>query len=195
MDAFTPEQLRYLQEMDGFNESFMDTYFALEPDGEYVEDQYLVTEAAGAEEAPQDQYLAVSDDWLTSQHQLLSSQPWFRSSPYGRQSADSELAGKPVGSFVVRVSSQQGNYAVSVVRDSGKVDHMLVLPSWAGSDSTAPGQTQYRIGTYSTNLFNTIPKLVAYYIAHPFYNNERLLGFVMPESQDGGLYLDVRAEP
>lgn len=28
----------------------------------------------------------------------------------------------------------------------------------------APGRTQYRIGTYSKLVFNTVPKLVAYYI-------------------------------
>lgn len=156
--------------------------------------------------------LAVSADWLDDQYEKLKKQPWFRPKPYNRKDAEDELAHKPLGSFVVRVSSQEGHYAVSFVRKNG-TDHMLILPSYvracvtlattdgfkddfkdgiseddeqrttvatphtfwlgttfisflsqAGVDSASPGKTQYRIGTYSTDLFNTVPKLVAYYI-------------------------------
>ena len=38
------------------------------------------------------------------------------------------------------------------------------FPWQGGPGSQSPGQTQYRIGTFSTALFNTVPKLIAYYI-------------------------------
>lgn len=56
---------------------------------------------------------------------------------------------------------------------------MLVLPSYAGRDPTAPGGTRYRLGANSRVLFNTVPKLIAYYIAHPYHkNNHQLQGVV-----------------
>ena len=116
---------------------------------------------------------------------MMTTQPWFRKKGYGRVEAETELKDKPVGSFLLRVSSQEGNYAISVVRPGPKVEHMLVLPSYAGPSSAAPGKTQYRIGTYSSDLFNTMPKLVAYYIAHPYYQDEKLVGLVVPEEQVG----------
>eukprot|EP00730_Choanoeca_flexa_P004517 TRINITY_DN11719_c0_g2_i3.p1 TRINITY_DN11719_c0_g2~~TRINITY_DN11719_c0_g2_i3.p1 ORF type:complete len:189 (+),score=67.13 TRINITY_DN11719_c0_g2_i3:60-626(+) len=175
-----------LSKLDGFNASFLDSYLELAPDGEYLE-----MEQADAPVAD-DSYLAVQPDWLDEQYSMMTAQQWFRKKPFGRKEAEDELKGKPVGSFLVRVSSQDGNYAISVVRPGPSVEHMLVLPSYAGPNSTAPGKTQYRIGTYSTDLFNTIPKLIAYYIAHPYYQQEKLIGLVMPEEQDGGFYFDVK---
>jgi hypothetical protein len=58
-----------------------------------------------------------------------------------------------------------GHYAISAIQHKG-MDHMLILPSYAGPDSSAPGSTRYRLGTYSRDLFNTVPKLIAYYIDH-----------------------------
>jgi len=81
-----------------------------------------------------------------------------------REQSVQELGDKPGGSFLVRVSSQPGRYAISVVQRGGNIEHMLILPSYAGPQSAAPGKTQYRIGTYSKLVFNTVPKLVAYYI-------------------------------
>jgi hypothetical protein len=127
--------------------------------------------------------VAVQPDWLDEQYAMMTTQAWFRKKGFGRAEAEAELSDKPIGSFLLRVSSQDGNYAISVVRPGPKVEHMLVLPSYAGPSSTAPGKTQYRIGTYSTDLFNTMPKLVAYYIAHPYYEQEKLVGLVMPEEQ------------
>lgn len=83
----------------------------------------------------------------------------------------------------------------------------------AGKDSSAPGNTRYRLGTYSKMLFNTVPKLVAYYngakphlstfctgstryahnttsAAHPYIDKHILVGDVVPEEQAGG-YLEV----
>lgn len=97
-------------------------------------------------------------------------------------------SGQPFGSFVVRVSQSEpgrsnssffvvarncppsqlmfpGHYAISSIQHKG-MDHMLILPSYAGPDSTAPGCTRYRLGTYSRDLFNTVPKLIAFYIDH-----------------------------
>ena len=96
---------------------------------------------------------------------------------------------KAAGSFVTRVSqSQPGHFALSVVQEGKHFDHMLILPSYAGNDSGAPGNTRYRLGTYSRLLFNTVPKLVAYYIGHPYINTSRLIGEVVPEAQEGGKY-------
>lgn len=59
---------------------------------------------------------------------------------------------------------QIGHYAISVTQPKG-MDHMLILPTFA-DDPAAPGLTRYRLGTHSRDLFNTIPKLIAYYIDH-----------------------------
>eukprot|EP00045_Choanoeca_perplexa_P003870 m.34058 g.34058 ORF g.34058 m.34058 type:complete len:189 (-) comp12271_c0_seq2:1291-1857(-) len=181
------QHMELLQGLEGFNEAFLDSYLELAPDGEYLE-----MDEAGQEPVADDSYLAVQPDWLDEQYTMLTTQPWFRKKGFGRTQAEAELADKPIGSFLVRVSSQEGNYAISVVRPGPNVEHMLVLPSYAGPNSTAPGKTQYRIGTYSTDLFNTIPKLIAYYIAHPYYQQEKLVGLVVPEEQDGGFYFDVK---
>ena len=103
-----------------------------------------------------------------------------------RSCAEHDLA-PMAGTFVVRVSfSEPGHYAISAKSREGKVRaqanpappratahadsrhvscrplqvlSMLILPSWAGPDSDAPGQTQYRLGTtvcppaYSASLF------------------------------------------
>lgn len=80
-----------------------------------------------------------------------------------------------------------------MVQEGKHFDHMLILPSYAGNDSGAPGNTRYRLGTYSRLLFNTVPKLVAYYIGHPYINTSRLKGEVVPEEQEGG-YMMVDPE-
>ncbi len=49
---------------------------------------------------------------------------------------------------------------------------MLILPSWAGPDSDAPGRTVYRLGSGSTLVFNTIVKLVKYYSEHKYGRRE-----------------------
>ncbi len=80
--------------------------------------------------------------------------------------------------------------------------------------SGAPGNTRYRLGTYSKDRFNTVPKLVAYYIgtagsapnphawlachvvnsnlprspAHPYIGRHFLMGEVIPENQNGGAF-------
>eukprot|EP00047_Mylnosiga_fluctuans_P003274 m.228326 g.228326 ORF g.228326 m.228326 type:complete len:239 (+) comp11728_c0_seq1:45-761(+) len=133
-------------------------------------------------------YMAVKASWLDEQWSLLETQPWFRGH-MNRDQAIRELTGKPGGSFVARVSSQPGRYAISVIQRGGNIEHMLILPSYAGAESVAPGKTQYRIGTYSKLVFNTVPKLVAYYIGHPYIGTHSLRGDVNPESQEGGYML------
>eukprot|EP00037_Helgoeca_nana_P024291 m.257709 g.257709 ORF g.257709 m.257709 type:complete len:431 (-) comp26599_c3_seq2:160-1452(-) len=134
-------------------------------------------------------YMAVQPDWLSEQWDLLSAQPWFRGFQT-RDDAHGELAGQTPGTFVVRVSqSEPGHYAISANQHKG-MDHMLILPSYAGPDSAAPGCTRYRLGTYSRDLFNTVPKLIAYYIDHEYIDVRRLQGSVVAEEQPGG-YMDV----
>lgn len=132
-------------------------------------------------------YLALEDDWLTEQWSLLERQPWFRGKQQ-REEAEAELLGQSPGSFVVRVSTTEpGHYAISTVQFRGQMDHQLILPSRAGSNGeAAPGNTRYRLGTYSKELFNTIPKLCAYYIDRPYIDVRRLQGTVVSESQPGG---------
>eukprot|EP00039_Didymoeca_costata_P025451 m.13400 g.13400 ORF g.13400 m.13400 type:complete len:213 (+) comp4845_c2_seq1:94-732(+) len=165
------------------------SYLQLKPDEviptEQAVDGYL--EMKGAE-ANQDGtgYMAVEPDWLNDQWDLLSEQPWFRGFQ-SRQEAKDDLGRKPPGTFVVRVSqSQPGHFAISVVQTGGEFDHMLILPSYAGADSGAPGNTRYRLGTYSRLLFNTVPKLIAYYIGHPYIDAKILKGLVNEEKQEGG---------
>ena len=44
---------------------------------------------------------------------------------------------------------------------SKAVESVLILPSFAGADSNAPGNTRYRFGTTEKKMFNTVPKLIA----------------------------------
>lgn len=135
-------------------------------------------------------YLAVQPDWLSEQWDLLAEQPWFRGFMQ-RDDAMAELRTKSPGSFVVRVSnSEPGHYAISAVQFNSQMDHMLILPSYAGENTNAPGATRYRLGTYSKLLFNTVPKLIAYYIDHEYIDVRRLQGEVVAENQVGG-YMDV----
>jgi hypothetical protein len=158
------------------------SYAAVQPDAQYDQEPEAFGGAGG--------YGPMEKDWLLEQWDLLKDQPWFRGH-MRRPEAVEQLTGKPAGSFLVRVSSEPGHYAISVIQDSGKIEHMLILSSYAGSDSTAPGNTQYRLGTYSTYYFNTVPKLIAYYIANPYLDHHKLRGVVEPERQDGG-YLTVQ---
>lgn len=166
-------------------------YLALDEDDPYLK---VVPDAIYDNKGPSiegnaDGYLAVEMDWLSEQWDLLKDQPWFRGHMH-RQEAIEELQPTRAGTFVVRVSSEPGHYAISTKQDNGNIEHMLILPSWAGYDTNAPGNTRYRLGTYSKLLFNTVPKLIAYYIAHPYIEHHRLVGEVLPEKQNGG-YLDV----
>lgn len=116
-----------------------------------------------------------SADWLTHQWDLLQQQQWFRGF-YKRKDAESELRKSPQGdnrrlmscylgltvgrfcpgSFIVRVSeSQPGRYAISAIQ-GGAIQHLLVIPSYAGNDPNAPGGTRYRLGETSRILFNTV---------------------------------------
>eukprot|EP01147_Barroeca_monosierra_P010820 gene10819-2899_t len=160
------------------------SYLVLEPDGEFDEEM----QDAGEED---DGYLAVNPEWLEEQWKLLSVQPWFRGNPrYTRDDATSELISAPPGSFVVRISqSQPGHYAISAKVTSGKIISMLILPSWAGRDSNAPGKTQYRLGSTSKLLFNTVPRLIKYFTENFYYKQERLRGSVVSEQQEGGYML------
>ncbi|EGD74060.1 hypothetical protein PTSG_05752 [Salpingoeca rosetta] len=159
-------------------------YLSVAPDGEY--------DASRAQpDGDDDGYLAVNPEWLEEQWKLLSVQPWFRGAQsYTRHDATTELAQAEPGTFVVRISqSQPGHYAISAKTTANKIVSMLILPSWAGADSTAPGHTQYRLGTASTLLFNTVPRLIKYYTENNYYMGERLKGEVVPEQQEGGYML------
>eukprot|EP00039_Didymoeca_costata_P019072 m.336119 g.336119 ORF g.336119 m.336119 type:complete len:411 (-) comp17764_c0_seq1:253-1485(-) len=136
-------------------------------------------------------YMAVEPDWLSEQWDLLSDQPWFRGFQ-NRDESERELRSCAPGGFVVRVSvSEPGHYAISCVQHGMDFDHMLILPSRAGGGGVAaPGNTRYRLGTYSRHLFNTVPKLIAYYIDHPYVDDRRLQGYVRPEQQPGG-YMEI----
>lgn len=133
-------------------------------------------------------YMAVEPDWLSEQWDLLSEQPWFRGFQ-NRDESETELLSYPPGGFVVRVSvSEPGHYAISCIQHGQDFDHMLILPSRATQQSgtSAPGNTRYRLGTHSKDLFNTVPKLVAYYIDHAYIDERRLQGHVLAETQAGG---------
>eukprot|EP00056_Hartaetosiga_gracilis_P016139 m.4046 g.4046 ORF g.4046 m.4046 type:complete len:227 (-) comp3791_c0_seq1:50-730(-) len=162
-------------------------YLGVEPDGEYDEARALAPPGDDDEGG----YLAVNPDWLEEQWKLLAIQPWFRGNEgYQRQDATKELRDADPGTFVVRVSvSQPGHYAISTKTRSGKIVSMLILPSWAGPDSNAPGQTQYRLGSTSKLLFNTVPKLIQYFSENNYYRGDSLKGEVIPEKQEGGYML------
>lgn len=109
-----------------------------------------------------------STPWLLKQWKEMDDQPWFQGF-VKRTDAVAQLQGKPIGTFLVRVSeTKPGHYAISVSSLSG-VDQILILPSYAGRDPTAPGGTRYRLGPESRVLFNTVPKLIAYYLSKPYH--------------------------
>lgn len=140
-------------------------------------------------------YMAVDKTWLLEQWDLLSKQPWFRGFQV-RNEAETELRPQRPGSFVVRVSqSQPGHYAISAIQADGAFEHMLILPTVARTPG-APGNTRYRLGSKSLNLFNTVPKLIAYYNNHPYHSRHYLIGEVITEKQKGGyVEVGVGAEP
>jgi len=138
-------------------------------------------------------FQGVDTKWLSEQWVMLEQQPWFRGFVDRHKSQD-ELRTAPIGTFVVRVSeSQPGHYAITTVQERVGIKHILVLPSYAGRDPTAPGATRYRLGKASRKLFNTVPKLIAYYISKPYHMDNlvvhQLKGAVMAESQSGGVAL------
>lgn len=172
------------------------SYMAMEPDFELDEDmdmtQFL---AKAAQQAKGDgNFQGMNDEWIEQQHDKLSKQPWYKGD-IGRKDALTVLKGKQDGAFLVRASqSQPGTYACSLV-DKGKVDHMLLLPSYAGAEAEAPGATYYRFGTKTKRLFNTVPKLIAYYIGHELDGTKlKLQGEVHAESQAGGFLASTAEE-
>eukprot|EP00039_Didymoeca_costata_P016630 m.300660 g.300660 ORF g.300660 m.300660 type:complete len:1171 (+) comp16422_c0_seq10:196-3708(+) len=103
--------------------------------------------------------------WLMEQWTQLQTQPWFRGFAT-RDAAIKELKRKDPGCFIVRVSeSEPGHYAISV-RQAERVEHFLILPTYAG-DKSVSGSTRYRLGKNSRLLFNSVPKLIGFYIGHP----------------------------
>eukprot|EP00041_Stephanoeca_diplocostata_P037818 m.1447794 g.1447794 ORF g.1447794 m.1447794 type:complete len:1137 (+) comp25110_c0_seq12:126-3536(+) len=134
-------------------------------------------------------------EWLMHQWDLLSEQDWFEGF-CTREEAQEILADRINGSFVVRASeSYHGHYAISVVQRTDEravCHHLLIFPSYAGGDPTVPGGTRYRLGKEQRNMFNTVPKLIAYYIANPYHHHYRLRGHVKQERQAGGFNARVQ---
>eukprot|EP00055_Hartaetosiga_balthica_P018783 m.135356 g.135356 ORF g.135356 m.135356 type:complete len:225 (-) comp9941_c0_seq1:136-810(-) len=180
-DNFNTEEVA-----EEYEEDAQGGYLGVEPDGEYDE-----ARASAPGDKEESGYLAVNPDWLEEQWKLLAVQPWFRGDEtYNREDATRELSKTDPGSFVVRVSiSQPGHYAISTKTKAGKIVSMLILPSWAGPNSNAPGQTQYRLGSTSKLLFNTVPKLIQYFCENNYYRGDSLKGDVIPEKQEGGYML------
>lgn len=115
-------------------------------------------------------YMAINPAWLIEQNKLMTHLPWYRNN-YKREDAIEELEEQPIGSFLVRYSSQPGHYAISAQMGYA-LEHMLILPSW---DSTrcARGETLYRLGSKSTKLFVSIPDLIQFYTHTPFYTDHQ----------------------
>lgn len=113
-----------------------------------------------------DGYMAVDPLWLEHQHKLMKNMPWFRHH-FTRADASRDLHGQAQGAFLVRLSSQAGHYAISV-NMGNKMENLLILPSWDATKSTK-GETLYRLGTRSVDLFVSIPDLLQYYVRKPFY--------------------------
>ena len=82
--------------------------------------------------------------WVAEQHELLFKQPWWRSD-HSRKDANSEFDRTKRGCFCVRPSeTETGTYACSISMGDSKMKHMLLLPSYAGKESTAEGKTVCR---------------------------------------------------
>eukprot|EP00729_Bicosta_minor_P008169 gene8169-32321_t len=163
--------------------------------GDDAQSSYL--EMAAADDAPADEMSYLQMEPAEAEDDAGPEASYLEMTPDAvieEGDAKQKLDVSPPGTFVTRVSqSQPGHFALSVVQEGKHFDHMLILPSYAGNDSGAPGNTRYRLGTYSRLLFNTVPKLVAYYIGHPYINTSRLKGEVVPEEQEGG-YMMVDPE-
>jgi hypothetical protein len=87
--------------------------------------------------------------WMEKKWELMKAQPWYRHD-MKREAVPNYLAGQPPGTFIVRPSSRKGQFAISFVTPPGYtaggkkrlVENMLILPSFAGANSTAPGNTR-----------------------------------------------------
>ena len=168
-------------------------YLAVTPD--YVVQNSVTNfmKRAAEEGAADARYLGETEAWQRLQQHALVRQPWYRGSR-SRSQAHAELLDQPEGTFVVRYStSRPGHYACSFV-EGHRVHNMLVMPSYAGKSHGSPGSTMYRFGTKSRLMFNTIPKLIAYYIGHPYEGTRRLRGTVEFEMQDGGFTAEIAKE-
>eukprot|EP00729_Bicosta_minor_P013200 gene13200-1318_t len=145
------------------------SYEFLEPDEEIPDDENVsdyISAVAHPGEEEEGAYDGLEPDWLEAQWDKLKTQPWF-AGDMNRVGAIEQLKDQDNGHFV---SSKEGHFALSVVtnRRGSKdgLEHLLIMPSFAGKDSNAPGNTRYRLGTGNHCLFNTIAKLIAYYIGH-----------------------------
>ena len=101
------------------------------------------------------EYLGTDKQWVSEQHGRLEVQPWWRPK-HGRGDSNKEFKMTKRGCFCVRPSETElGTYACSISMGDSKMKHMLLLPSYAGKDSTAEGKTVYRFGTQSKLYVNS----------------------------------------
>lgn len=103
----------------------------------------------------------------------LEAQPWFRGSA-SRVQVEELLRDAPHGMFIVRPSSKEGLFAVSVQHgnltygDDPAITNMLCIPVAQGN-----GKVKYKLGDYGDVLFDDVVLLVMYFMENPYAVNER----------------------
>lgn len=80
-----------------------------------------------------------------------------------KDDAISLLQNRQPGSFLVRDSSQQGCFAISLKHSAGNVAHILACPCDANGQHVSSNAVGYIFGKSDTNVYQSIPHIVTYY--------------------------------
>lgn len=86
---------------------------------------------------------------------LLEQQSWYRIGLLAtRSQVEGMLKGSPAGTFIIRKSSHEGSFVLSVRAPSGTMLNARLIPNVAG------GVTKYRLGEEGTELYESIIGMV-----------------------------------
>ena len=87
----------------------------------------------------------------------LEQQSWYRSQ-FSRSQVADMFKGAPAGTFIIRKSSHEGSFVLSVRAPSGTVLNARLIPTVAG------GVTKYRLGEEGTQIYPSIVGLVDLFV-------------------------------
>lgn len=87
----------------------------------------------------------------------LEQQSWYRSQ-FSRSQVADMFKGSPAGTFIIRKSSHEGSFVLSVRAPSGTVLNARLIPIVAG------GVTKFRLGEEGTQIYQSIVGLVALFV-------------------------------
>eukprot|EP00039_Didymoeca_costata_P031047 m.32870 g.32870 ORF g.32870 m.32870 type:complete len:988 (+) comp8459_c0_seq1:206-3169(+) len=100
----------------------------------------------------------------------LSKQPWFRQKITRRQ-VEKLLTNAPEGSFIVRPSSQEGMYAISI-QQGDHISNVLCIYEMVD------GKKMFKFGDRGDKLFPSIIEMIEYFMQYPYTQRERTGSFL-----------------